>query len=675
MTTDAPPLLRVRNLRIEFGRVAVVDRVGFELARGGSLGIVGESGSGKSVTALSVMGLLSWPGRVAAGSVELDGRELVGLPETELREVRGGRIGMIFQEPMTSLNPLLTIGDQIGEMLRFHRGQDRAAARRAAIELLRKVEIPLAERRVDDYPHQLSGGMRQRAMIAMAIACHPQLLIADEPTTALDVTIQAQILDLLRALQRELGMAVILISHDLGVVAEFAQHVAVMYAGRIVERAPVGALFARPLHPYAAALLASSPRLDRTQTRLTAIEGAMPSLAAPPAGCRFHPRCPHAVEACSADEPALEERERGRAVACLRVGATPRADAAASTAPSPKPIGDTLLEVIELTKHFPLRQGLFGASGSAVRAVDGIGFTVARGETLALVGESGCGKSTTGRLLLRLIEPRGGSIRFDGKDLLAMTPAEMQSIRREMQIVFQDPGASVNQRMRVGEIIAEPLVIHGIGDAASRRARVAELLERVGLEPAHAARHPHSFSGGQRQRIGIARAIALNARFLVCDEPVSALDVSVQAQIVNLLQDLQREFALTYLFISHNLAVVRHIADRVAVMYLGKIVEIADKERLYADPKHPYTQALLSAVPIADPAAARRRIALQGDVPSPVDPPSGCRFHTRCPHAQAICREHEPPLVTVGHGQRAACHLVPSIETAATVVPSTARRD
>ena len=660
---SAPPLLRLRDLSVAFGRTPIVERVGFDVARGETLGIVGESGSGKSVTALAIMGLLPWPGRIAAGSVALEGEELAGRDEAQLRRVRGARIGMIFQEPMTSLNPLLTVGDQIAEMLRVHRGQDRRAARRAAIDLLERVEIPLASRRVDDYPHQLSGGMRQRAMIAIAIACQPRLLIADEPTTALDVTVQAQILDLLRTLQRELGMAVILISHDLGVVAEFAARVAVMYAGRLVERGPVGEIFARPIHPYTAALLASSPRLDADAARLATIEGSIPDLTDPPVGCRFHPRCARAEPGCAQAEPSLVERRPGHAAAC----AVPMTGGLSWPRPAPaappRPRDDrSLVEAIGLAKHFPVRAGAFGAARGVLRAVDGVSFDIAAGETLALVGESGSGKSTTGRLLLRLTEPSAGRIRFDGRDLLALAPAELKAVRREMQIVFQDPGASVNQRMTVGAIIGEPLAIHRIGDAASRRARVRDLLERVGLDPGHAARHPHALSGGQRQRVAIARALAIDARFVVCDEPVSALDVSVQAQVVNLMQDLQREFGLAYLFISHNLAVVRHIADRVAVMYLGRIVEIAETARLYADPRHPYTQALLSAVPVADPRERRARIVLTGDIPSPVDPPAGCRFHTRCAHAVAACRTQDPPLRRVGSGQFAACHLVPEAQ-------------
>jgi len=667
---SAPPLLSVRGLRAEFSGVPVVDHVSFDLARGETLGIVGESGSGKSVSALSIMGLIAKPGRVAAGSILFQQREICGLPEEAMREIRGGQIGMIFQEPMTSLNPVLTIGDQIGEMLRYHRGQDRASARKSAIDLLKMVEIPAAEKRVDDYPHQLSGGMRQRAMIAIAIACKPQLLIADEPTTALDVTIQAQILDLLRSLQRDLGMAIMLITHDLGVVAEFAKRVVVMYAGRIVERAPVHPLFGLPYHPYTGALLASSPKLDRTEARLTAIEGSIPSPAEPPPGCRFHPRCAFTQAECKTGEPPLIQLAPDRDAACIRHtgyrfdGPIEPKIAVLDAAPEvlaedTRNLNEPLLEVVGLAKHFPIKEGFFGGSNGAVKAVDGLTFSVARGETLALVGESGCGKSTTGRLLLRLIEPSAGEIRFAGQDLLTLKGDELRARRRDIQIIFQDPGASLNSRMTVGEIIAEPLVIHGVGDRDSRIDRVRELLQLVGLNPDHAARYPHSFSGGQRQRIGIARALALNAKFLVCDEPVSALDVSVQAQIVNLMQDLQREFGLTYLFISHNLAVVRHIADRVAVMYLGRIVELADKERLYADPKHPYTQALLSAVPVADPDAGRQRLVLQGDVPSPVKPPPGCHFHTRCPHVQPVCREVAPPLIRVGEGQLAACHLVP----------------
>ena len=456
-------------------------------------------------------------------------------------------------------------------------------------------------------------------------------------------------------------MAVILISHDLGVVAEFAGRVAVMYAGRLVEHGPVGDIFAAPVHPYAAALLASSPRLDGDAQRLATIDGAIPDLADPPSGCRFHPRCAIALADCARTEPALVERRPGHAAACLASGggAAPVTARPVAAARPHLRGGAMLVEAVGLQKHFPVRSGAFGAARGWLRAVDGVSFGVAAGETLALVGESGSGKSTTGRLLLRLTEPSAGQIRFDGRDLLAMKPAELKAVRREMQIVFQDPGASVNQRMTVGAIVGEPLAIHGIGDGASRRTRVLDLLARVGLDPGHATRHPHALSGGQRQRVAIARALAINARFVVCDEPVSALDVSVQAQIVNLMQDLQREFGLAYLFISHNLAVVRHIADRVAVMYLGRIVEIADTARLYAAPRHPYTQALLSAVPVADPQARRARIALSGDIPSPIDPPAGCRFHTRCAHAVAACRTQDPPLRRVGPGQSAACHLVP----------------
>jgi peptide/nickel transport system ATP-binding protein len=664
----AEPLLRVRGLACEFSGVSVIDRIDFDIAAGETLGIIGESGSGKSVTALSVMRLIGRPGRVTADSIAFEGRDLLRLPEDAMRRVRGGGIGMIFQEPMTSLNPVLTIGDQIGEMLRVHRGQDRASARSASLALLRRVEIPAADRRIDDYPHQLSGGMRQRAMIAIALACRPRLLIADEPTTALDVTIQAQILELLRGLQRDLGMAMLLITHDLGVVSEIAGRVAVMYAGRIVERAPAGAVFARPYHPYTGALLAAIPRLDQRRGRLASIEGAIPNPADPPAGCRFHPRCGFAAAICAAGEPALEAVEPGRATACVRHQAyRERGEPAiaARTAPTaravpPDAAAPPLLEVAGLAKFFAVRPHFFGggARAATLKAVDGVDFRVAARETFAIVGESGCGKSTTGRLLLRLLEPSAGSIRFDGHDLLALSPRALRGLRRDVQMVFQDPAASVNARMLVGDIVAEPLVIHGIGDRASRALRVRELLQQVGLAAEHGRRYPHEFSGGQRQRIAIARALALAPKLLVCDEPVSALDVSVQAQIVNLLGELQAALGLTYVFISHNLAVVRHIADRVAVMYLGRIVELAETERLYASPLHPYTQALLSAVPGADAPASR--IILQGDVPSPVDPPGGCRFHTRCRHATALCREADPPLVAVGPGQFAACHLVPA---------------
>ncbi len=598
-------LLEVRNLRTTFasdsGEFTAVDGVSFTLEPGRTLGLVGESGCGKSVTALSIMGLVPQPpGRIVDGEILFDGVDLLKLDRAAMRELRGNRISMIFQEPMTSLNPAFPVGDQIAEVLLRHgRGNEREAKERA-IEMLRRVRIPSPERRYDDYPHRLSGGMRQRVMIAMALACGPRLLIADEPTTALDVTIQAQILDLMRTLREETGTAIILITHDLGVIAEVADDVAVMYAGRIVEHASVERLFADPQHPYTIGLLGSIPQLHLEQTRLAAIEGQVPNPAVKIAGCRFHPRCPFAVQRCVDEDPPLEEVRPPEAGLCDPFGgsvgqhfrATAGAHDISRRAGAPrskrrrrmaesKAGAAPLLRVEDLVKHFPVRGGLFTRTSGVVHAVDGISFDVGVGETLALVGESGCGKSTAGRCVLRLLEPTSGRVLFEGEDLASLSDGEMRAHRRAMQIIFQDPFASLNPRMTVGQMIAEPLGLHGLARGRERE-RVAELLGLVGLAPGHAQRYPHEFSGGQRQRIGIARALAVEPRLIVCDEPVSALDVSIQAQVVNLLRDLQARFGLSYIFIAHDLAVVKFIATRIAVMYLGTIVEHADKRDLFA---------------------------------------------------------------------------------------------
>ncbi len=662
----AGALLRVEDLAVEFatghGTLRAVEGLSFSVARGETVAIVGESGSGKSVTALSIMRLLPRNATIRSGRIWFEDRDLLVLDGEAMRALRGREIAMIFQEPMTSLNPVLNIGFQIAEPLEIQLGLKREAARARAIELLRLVGIPDAERRLDQYPHQFSGGMRQRVMIAIALACNPKLIIADEPTTALDVTIQAQILELMKDLSRQLHIALIVITHNLGIVARYADRVVVLYAAKQVEQGPAEALFRHPLHPYTMGLLRSVPRLDQSRrSRLETIEGLPPSLAAPPAGCRFAPRCPHRAEACAV-EPPLAPAEDGRIVACWRSAEiasgrlgwpSSERDAPADSGRQPEPV----LAVRGLTKHFAVRTGLGGGKG-VVRAVEDMTFDIAAGETLGLVGESGCGKTTVGRIILRLEEATAGEARFMGQDLLGASPSELKALRRKIQVIFQDPYSSLNPRMTVGQIVGEPLAVFRLAATpAARKERVASLLQQVGLRPEFAARYPHQLSGGQRQRVGIARALAMEPSFIVCDEAVSALDVSVQAQIINLLEDLQRRHRLAYLFIAHDLAVVRHIAMRVVVMYLGRAMEIADRDTLYREPLHPYTKLLLDAAPVPDPAAEKARAPrlIRGELPSPLAPPPGCVFNTRCPLAGPECRAAVPPLREVKPGHFVAC--------------------
>ena len=668
-------VLEVAGLQTFFftrsGILKAVDGVSFSLKRGETLALVGESGCGKSITALSIMRLVpDPPGRIVGGSITLDGRDLLRLDEDAMRNVRGNEVSMIFQEPMTSLNPVLTIGEQISEAIRLHQNLPKSVVADKAVEMLGRVRIPEPAQRSREYPHQLSGGMRQRAMIAIALACNPKVLIADEPTTALDVTIQAQILELILELQRELGTALILITHDLGIVAETAQRVIVMYAGRKVEEADVETLFALPLHPYTHGLKASIPRLPSMRdkpaeagARLTEIPGTVPALTNLPAGCVFAPRCALADQRCRAETPPFEEKRPGHWAACwhsarLAGGAMlePQTQAGGATPPA-GPAPAPVLEVTSLKKHFPIKKGILRRTVGHVFAVDDVSFSIAEGETLGLVGESGCGKSTVARAVLRLVEPTAGSIRLGGHDITHLGNAELRPYRREMQTIFQDPFASLDPRMSAGDIVGEPLLVHGIAKSKARAERVAALFQQVGLRPAQMRGFPHEFSGGQRQRICIARALALNPKLIVGDEPVSALDVSIQAQVINLLVDLQQEKRLSYLFIAHDLAVVEHISHHIAVMYLGRIVEYADKATLFRRPLHPYTEALLSAVPIPDPRIKRQKRILEGDVPSPINPPPGCAFHTRCPYAMARCKEEAPRLVEVAPGNLVACHL------------------
>ncbi len=658
-------LLSVSGLRTwldgSAGVVRALDGVELEIRRGETFAIVGESGCGKSITALSLARLLPEAGRVVGGSVRLEDTELLALPEAAMRNVRGGRIAMIFQEPATSLNPVLTVGTQIGEVLERHAGLRGAAARGRATELLDAVGIAESARRLDEYPFQLSGGMKQRVMIALALAAEPDLLIADEPTTALDVTIQAQVLDLLRDLQARTGMAILLITHDLGIVAEMAHRVAVMYAGRIVEVAARDAFFASAQHPYSRKLFAALPGAGQRGAALAVIPGQVPPLVGEFRGCRFADRCEHAFDRCRTEDPGWTAIGDAHQVRChLRETehAGPLTDTrGAKSQPVPAPAdAASLLAVQDLKVHFPIRRGLLKRTVGHVRAVDGVALEIRAGRTLALVGESGCGKTTVGKSLLQLIRPTAGRVTFDGVELTTLRGDALRRRRRDFQIVFQDPYASLNPRMRVVDILAEGRNALGARDTPERESRrIDELLNQVGLDPSARERYPHEFSGGQRQRIAIARALAVNPRLIVCDEPTSALDVSVQAQILNLLRRLQQEMGLAYLFITHNLAVVEYMADEVAVMYLGRIVEHGTVAEVLEAPRHPYTHALLSAIPSIE--GGRERIRLQGEMPSPVSPPAGCHFHPRCPRAAARCRVAYPAQTELSATHSVRCFL------------------
>jgi peptide/nickel transport system ATP-binding protein len=661
------PLLEVNDLHTQFtttrGIVRAVEGVSFTVNRGEVIAIVGESGSGKSVTALSIMRLLPrLTAKIPKGRIVFDGRSLLHLNDEQMREIRGRDISMIFQEPMTSLNPILTIGLQIKEPLQIHLRMTEEQAKARAIELLRLVGITDPERRLDQYPHQFSGGMRQRVMIAIGLACNPKLIIADEPTTALDVTIQAQILELMKNLSRKLNIALIIITHNLGVVARYADRVIVMYAARVAEQGAAEAVFHRPRHPYTMGLLRSVPRLDRPRgVKLETIEGLPPNLANASVGCRFAPRCRHRIPVCD-QEPPLFPTDTGGLSRCHRhqeiaagkiawapIGGNATAAAAKSTVP--------VLSVRKLTKYFSASGGLRSSSGT-VRAVQDVSFDIHPGETLGLVGESGCGKTTIGRLILRLDLPTAGEIHFEGVNLSTASPAQMKAMRRKVQVIFQDPYSSLNPRMTVGQIIGEPLHVYKIVDGRKGvEARVRELLENVGLHRDMAERYPHQLSGGQRQRIGIARALAMEPTFIVCDEAVSALDVSIQGQIINLLEELQNKFQLAYLFIAHDLAVVRHISARVVVMYFGRVMEVADRDTIYKDALHPYTKVLLDAAPVPDPAIEREREPrlIKGELPSHLAPPTGCVFNTRCPLASQECREVIPQLEEKRPGHFVAC--------------------
>ncbi|NTV09319.1 MAG: dipeptide ABC transporter ATP-binding protein [Zoogloea sp.] len=666
-------LLRVDNLQVELGHaerpVRPVDGISLALRESETFALLGESGCGKSMTALALMRLLPAGGRIAGGTVHLAGQDLLALPEAAMRAVRGRQLAMIFQEPATSLNPVMMVGRQIGEVLACHRGLRGAAADEESARLLGAVGIPDPRRRLTEYPFQLSGGMKQRVMIAMALAGEPRVLIADEPTTALDVTIQAQVLDLLAELQASRRMGMLLITHDLGVVARMAHRVGVMYAGELVETGERAAFFAAPLHPYSRKLFASLPTEALRGRVLDTLPGRVPRLDRAFSGCRFADRCPQVHERCHVEIPAMY-MVGGREVRCHLYDPASRVDwktgaALPDAAPAIAEQSGTSLEVHDLKVHFPVRKGVLKRVVGQVKAVDGVSLAVPPGRTLALVGESGCGKTTVGKALLQLIAPTGGSVRFGGRELVGLSQRELRLFRRNLQMVFQDPFGSLNPRMRIGEILEEGMLALNSGsNAAERTERIDGLLRRVGLDPAMRDRFPHEFSGGQRQRIAIARALAVSPRLIVCDEPTSALDVSVQAQILNLLRDLQAEFGLSYLFITHNLAVVGYLAHEVAVMYLGRIVEHGPAEAVLHAPAHPYTRMLLAAVPHIDAARRSGDAGMQAtarvpaaDLPSPLDPPRGCHFHPRCPQVMDVCREIYPEHTALPDGRVVRCHL------------------
>ena len=658
-------LLQVRDLTVSLGQGRPVDGVSFDIHQGETFALLGESGCGKSMTALALMRLLPDVARIDGGAVDLAGRNTLGLPEAAMRRVRGGAMAMIFQEPGTSLNPVLTVGYQIGESLAAHGGLKGRAARARSVELLKAVGISDPEQRCNEYPFQLSGGMKQRVMIAMALAGEPELLIADEPTTALDVTIQGQVLDLLGRLQHQRRMAMLLITHDLGVVARMADRVGVMYAGHLVETADRVNFFATPAHPYSRKLFAALPDASSRGGRLATIPGRVPALDTRFVGCRFADRCSEVMDHCRTVEPDWYSLKNGQQVRChLYANNTitpifsvpPALDEAPAAGLSSSLLTphSSLLEVANLKVHFPIRRGVLQRTVGHVRAVDGVSLVVNQGQTLALVGESGCGKTTVGKAILQLVKPTSGSVRLHQQELTTLTSKTLRSARSSAQMVFQDPYASLNPRMRVGNVIAEGMTAMKLpGD---HPAQVAELMQRVGLAPDMASRFPHEFSGGQRQRIAIARALAVSPQLLICDEPTSALDVSVQAQILNLLRDLQASLRLAYLFITHNIAVVDYLADHVAVMYLGRIVETGTTDEVLRDPKHPYTAALIAAVPHID-GEKREVLTVPGDMPSASNPPGGCPFHPRCPHALEVCKRDYPEQTQLSTTRVVRCHL------------------
>ena len=669
-------LYEIKNIETSFrtdGKMfKAVEDVSVYLNPGEIIGIVGESGSGKSVTMMSALQLIQEPGKVTGGEVYLDGSDKnmlsYGPNSAEVRKMRGGRVSMIFQEPMTSLNPVLTVGFQIQENIIEHLHLSKEEAKKRAIEMMKMVNIPDAEERFTYYPQQFSGGMRQRIMIAMAMSSEPSVLVADEATTALDVTTQAQILEMIRDIAKKTNTAVVIVTHNLGIVARFAERIYVMYAGGIVETTDAERLFENPEHPYTRALLRAIPRLDDDRDRiLIPIDGLPPNPALRPEYCPFYDRCEYHMDKCkSQKKPVLKELEKDHFCACHLTEAEKALKKAEIDAKPVKKaeravIGDEIcLDVKDVKKYFPIYKGMMRKHIGDVKAIEDISFRVRKGETLGIVGESGCGKTTLARCIMRVYQPDSGEINFNGVDIAKFNDKQMYPYRKQMAMIFQDPFSSLDPRQTAESIVGESLLIHKLVKTREEyEKKVDELLRMVDLDPSMKNRVPHEFSGGQRQRIGIARALSSNPDLIICDEPISALDVSIQAPIINLLEELQAKLGLTYLFIAHDLAVVKHISDRILVMYLGRIVEIAECEELYSNTLHPYTKVLLGAVPVADPKVekTRERVEIRGEVPSLTNRPTGCPFSDRCNCVTDRCRKEVPKLKDVGNGHEVACFL------------------
>lgn len=679
-------ILQVEALEIRYhtreGVLTAVRDASFNVGVGEIVGIVGESGCGKSTIASAVLRLLPPNGQITAGSINLNGQDLCQLDAENLRRIRGREIAMIFQDAMASLNPVFTVEEQMLDSLRAHlpagRSSDKHTLRQQAIEALERVGIPDAAKQVKAYPHQFSGGMRQRISIAIALLSSPALLVADEPTSALDVTLEAQIIDLIRGLRDELSTAILYITHDLGVVAGLCDRVIVMYAGNIVEMGDVFDIFAKPKHPYTQALLRSHPAQHQRAARLQTIPGRVPSLSELPPGCKFADRCELAREVCHLHEPPALEVD-GQFVLChaykpewpgrrqIQFEAPQPEEEPFSTPLAEEKSGSVMVETHQLRTYFRDHVSFLGKAlgqkGSVVRAVDGIDLRIQLGETLALVGESGSGKTTLGRTILRLEDPTYGEIFLEGQEITRIRQSKVRPMRRDMQMIFQDPAASLSPRKNVAELLLEPFKIHGI--QVDGPSKVEELLEMVGLSSEQAEKYPHQLSGGQARRVGIARALALQPSILVADEPTAGLDVSVAAGILNLLKDLRERLNLTYIIITHNLNEILFIADRVAVMYLGRVVELADTAELFERPKHPYTEALVSAISLPDPRLRenQKRIILHGEIPSPRNPPPGCPFHPRCRYAEARCADQIPALETInGEDRVVACYFPEKVQ-------------